>query len=122
MVTSILNENRGLSLERIGHQIKICRDISESTRIKGFKIYPVSEKINPDLTIILGIGYLAFEKLCVLAENYPPMPLPEHLDRKDHLQEAVYQFGHLYKQEREWGSSRGLIRGAGGGREVKSNN
>ena len=31
MVTSILNENRGLSLERIRHQIKICRDISEST-------------------------------------------------------------------------------------------
>ena len=58
----------------------------------------------------------------VLAENYPLMPLPEHFDRKDHLEEAVYQFGHLYKQEEEWDSSRGLIRGAGGGREVKSNN
>ena len=75
------------------------------------------------MTIILGISYLAFEKLGCPCRNYPPMPLPEHLDRKDHLQEAVYQFGHLYKRERvglKQGPDQGG--GAGGGREVNSNN
>ena len=41
MLTSILNENPGLYFERIGHQIKMCWEISQNwilttTRIKGF--------------------------------------------------------------------------------------
>ena len=48
----------------------------------------------------------------VLAENYPPMPLPERLDTKD--QESAYQFVHPYKEE-SLGTQAGSQSEQGGG-------
>ena len=59
------------------------------TRINGFKIYTVFEKINHWVD-----NYLRNWAVC--SENYPLMSLPMHLDTQD--QETVNQ--HLYWQAR----------------------
>ena len=127
MVTSILNENPGLSLERVGYQIKnLLRNFQVhksilTIRIKGFKIYTVSEKINPwvdyyfrdQLSCLWKIG-LSLQKIISWC------PFPSISTQKTKSQ--CISFGIFINKRGSLGTQAGIQSGGRWGGEVKSNN